>query len=58
MLAEGRPEADDEEAVDKYLNAELFLDLGTNNERRGRVCKRLRGLDGEPIGRAHPNPFV
>ena len=49
MLAEERPEADDEEAVDKYLNAELCLDLGTNNERRGRVCKRLRGLDGEPM---------
>ena len=27
MLAEERPEADDEEAVDKYLNAELCLDL-------------------------------
>ena len=33
------------------------LDLGTNNERRGRVCKRLRGLDGEPIGCTHPNPL-
>ena len=57
MLAQERPEADEEEAVDKYLNAELCLDLGTNNERRGRVCKRLRELDGEPIGRAHPNPL-
>ena len=57
MLTEERPEADDEEAVDKYLNAELCFDLGTNNERRGRVVKRLRGLDGEPIGRSHPNPL-
>jgi len=56
-LAEEQPVADDEEAVDKYLNAELCLDLGTNNERCGRVCKRLRGLDGDPIGRAHPNPL-
>ena len=27
MLTEERPEADDEEAVDKYLNAELCFDL-------------------------------
>ena len=30
---------------------------GTNDERRGRVIKRSRGLDGEPIGRAHANPL-
>ena len=57
MLAEELPEANDEEAMDKYLSAELCLDLGTNNERHGHVCKRLRGLHGEPIGRAHPNPL-
>jgi hypothetical protein len=57
MLIDERPEADDEEAVDKYLNAELILDVGTNNERRGRVVKRARGLDGEPLGRAHANPL-
>ena len=39
------------------MNAELCFDLGTNNERRGRVVKRLRGLDGEPIGRSPPNPL-
>jgi hypothetical protein len=31
--------------------------MGTNDERRGRVVKRLRGLDSEPIGRAHANPL-
>ena len=35
MLASERPEADDEEAVDKYLNAELCFDLGSNNENAG-----------------------
>jgi hypothetical protein len=32
-----RPEGDDEEAVEKYLNVELVMNLGTNDERRGRV---------------------
>ena len=50
MNIENRPDDDDEEAVDKYLNVELILDIGTNGERRGRVIKRSRGLDGEPIG--------
>jgi hypothetical protein len=57
MIIEERPDDDDEEAIDKYLNAELILDVGTNNERRGRVVKRSRGLDGEAIGRAHTNPL-
>jgi hypothetical protein len=52
-----RPEEDDEEAVDNYLNVELIMNMGTNDERRGRVVKRSRGLDGEPIGRAHTNPL-
>ena len=52
-----RPEDDDEEAIDKYLNVELLMNVGTNDERRGRVIKRSRGLDGEPIGRAHANPL-
>ena len=57
MNTEERPEDDDEEAVDKYLNVELIMNMGTNDERRGRVVKRSRGLDDEPIGRAHENPL-
>jgi hypothetical protein len=57
MHADERPEDDDEEAIDKYLNVELIMNMGTNDERRGRVIKRTRGLDGEPIGRAHANPL-
>ena len=48
---------DDEEALYKYLNVELLLDVGSANERRGRVAKRLQGLDGEAVGRAHANPL-
>jgi hypothetical protein len=57
MHTEEWPDDDDEEAVDKYLNAELIMNLGTNDERRGRVTKRTRGPDGETIGRAHANPL-
>ena len=57
MNIEDRPDDDDEEAIDKYLNAELILDVGTNDEQRGHVIKRSWGLDGEPIGRAHVNPL-
>jgi hypothetical protein len=35
-------EDDDEEAVDNYLNVELIMNRGTNDERRGRVVKRSR----------------
>jgi Reverse transcriptase (RNA-dependent DNA polymerase) len=57
MHVDDRPEDDDEEAIDKYLNAELIMNVGTNDERRGRVIKRTRGPDGERIGRAHANPL-
>ena len=49
MLRGERPEDDDEEAIDRYLNMELIMDIGTSGERRGRVIKRSRGPDGEPI---------
>ena len=57
MYTDDRPDDDDEEAVDKYLNVKLIMDVGSNDERCGRVVKRLRGLDGEPIGRSHNNPL-
>jgi hypothetical protein len=33
------------------------MNMGTNDERCGRVIKRSRGHDDEPIGRAHANPL-
>ena len=57
MITGERPEADDEEAVDKYLNVELILDVGSSDERRGHVTKCSRVLDGEAVGRAHANPL-
>ena len=59
MNMEEALEADDidDEAVDKYLNAELIFDVGSGSERRGRVMKRARRSTGEPVGRAHANPL-
>jgi hypothetical protein len=58
MHANERSEDDDKKAIDKYLNAELILNMGTHDERRGRRIKRTRGLDGEPIGCTLANPLL
>ena len=50
MVMEERPEHDDKEAIDKYLNVKLIMDVGTNNECHRHVIKRSWGLKGEPIG--------
>jgi hypothetical protein len=57
MIIEERPEDDEEEAVDHYLNMEISMGVGTESERWGRVIKRSRGMDGELIGRASTNPL-
>jgi hypothetical protein len=57
MHTDERPDDEDEEAMDKCLNVELIMNMGTNDERRGRAIKRMRGLDGEPISCSHPNPL-
>ena len=57
MHTNDRPDDDNDEAVDKYLNIELIMDVGSNNEQHGHVVKCSWGLDSEPIGRLHNNPL-
>ena len=57
MIVEEHPEAKDKEAVDKYLNMELRMGTGTDDERWGWVIKCAKGIGGEPVGCAHANPF-
>lgn len=57
MISNEWPKDDDEEAIDKYLNVELILKAGTNNERQGWVIKHAKGSDGKSIGHAHKNPM-
>ena len=49
MITGERPEADDEEKVHKYLNVEIILDVGLENERQGRVDKRSRELEARRL---------
>jgi hypothetical protein len=57
MIVEEHPKADDKEALDKYLNMELRIGAGTNDERWGWVIKHAKGIGGEPSSRAHANLF-
>ena len=57
MLTDDRPEADDEESIDKYFTCDLIMDVCSGNEQKGRVTKRSRGHGGEPIGVAQNNPL-
>ena len=44
---------------DKYLGAELYIDIGPDGSpRKGTVKKRLKGEDRWPIGHGHHNPFL
>ena len=45
----------DDEAIDKYLNAELIFSVSTISKRQGHVIKHL--CNGNPIGHAHSNPL-
>ena len=59
MIVEEQPNEDDldDDAIDKYLNTELILSVGTNNKRWGHVIKQSKGLDEKPVGHAHSNPL-
>ena len=39
------------------MNMELRMGVGMDDERWGWVIKRAKGIGGEPVGRAHANPF-
>ena len=59
------PEVDDikevtpDTATDPYLNVEIALPRSDDPEWRcGRVVKRAKGIDGEPVGTANDNPML
>ena len=56
-------ESDNEDAnepaiAESYLNMEVAIDRGGEQPELARVTKRLRGVDGKPIGRASNNPLT
>jgi len=46
-----------EETYDAYLGAELLVPSG-DNFIVGRVIKRIRDEDGNPVGQRHNNPIL
>ena len=50
------PEADNIEETDQLIGASINLERG-NEQIKGTVIKRARGMDGNPIGRKHVNPM-
>ena len=57
MLHEDKPNIDDTEMYDRYLNAEFVVDRG-GEQVRARVAKRARFDTGAPIGQQHSNPLL
>jgi hypothetical protein len=56
MIQEPKPDVDDIETYDKYLNSEFVIDRG-GEQVRARVAKRARSDSGLPIGHSHANPL-
>jgi hypothetical protein len=57
MLQDPKPDMDDIETYDKYLNSEFVVDRG-GEQVRAKVVKRARSDSGYPIGTAHSNPML
>jgi hypothetical protein len=58
MIQESKkPDIDDIEMYDKYLNSEFVVDRG-GEQVRAKVVKRARSDSGYPIGTAHSNPLL
>jgi hypothetical protein len=56
MITEPRPEVEEVDVYDKYLNAEFIIHRADGDAFRARVTKRAREDTGEWIGRSHTNP--
>jgi hypothetical protein len=53
------PDMDDftPEAYDEYVGAQMMIPTGYGRI-QGRITKRAKGEDGNPIGRWNANPFL
>ena len=56
MIVAESPDADDNDKYDKYVGAQLLLNI-SGNILQGRVLKRCKGIEGNPIGQSHSNPL-
>jgi hypothetical protein len=56
MITEPRPDVDDIETYDKYLNAEFIVNRADGDAVKARVQKRIRTDTDELVGQGHTNP--
>ena len=60
MLPEDRPYRDDldVDAYDKYIGAEVLMDVKGEGSRWDTVKRRVRNDDGTVVGTNHQNPLM
>ena len=60
MRPEERPEQDDmdDNAYDKYIGAEVMMDVPGKGSRRATVKRRVKNDDGKSPGTHHRNPLM
>ena len=56
MIVEVRTNTDEHEDLDKYISAQLLLDVG-GEKLQARVVKHKKGEDGRGVGHTHQNPL-
>jgi hypothetical protein len=56
MVVEETLDVDEHADLEKYIGAQLLLDIG-GEQQRGTVIKRAKGQDGQKVGQYHPNPM-
>lgn len=60
MITEERPDQDDidNDAFDKYIGAEVMLDVPGEGPKRATVKRRAETLEGTKLGNYHKNPLM
>ena len=56
VVEEATKDADEYPDLDNFIHASLLLDVG-GEKLQGRVIKRVKDIDGNRKGKAHPNPL-
>jgi hypothetical protein len=52
------PDVDNVDRYDEYIRAKLMFDFMGDDVARGRVIKRAKGEDGQPLGTRNVNPIL
>jgi hypothetical protein len=52
------PDVDNVDGYDEYIRAELMFDFMGDDAARGRVIKRAKGEDRQPLGTCNSNPIL